>query len=593
MYVDPPLRTELNRRYFVWSCSYFQYRLHYGQHQGAGGGTSRKGRPSQVSSYVWAADGHNSRRISIQDALRLFFQPTKTGDLRTDFYSAYQKEAAEYDAHFVKQCDEDLNTTLIFVSSPPSTIRTAHNREKAGLFSAVCSAFVIDMRGKLEPDPIDASTAYLKAILKTLQTPGSTSGDSPAIPTWTGPSPTDVTVSVLLHTSLSTTLLAAFLAMLGKQWLNRYTRHQGGSAAERCEDRQRKLNGLQRWPFRIIIESLPILLQFSLLLLGAALSRFLWDVNRVVASVVAGFTAYGICFYACIVIAGTLSYECPFQTPLSLILRSLGATALTDKLFSAFFRGSEGSNPDADCIFWTLDLITDPEVTTAALRHLTNIGWHYNPSEKVPLPQVARIYMKCFDSGFRILTESRDMAYAAGRALVQLYIHRLCSNMDSEYAHQTVTDAFDHLSSGKNDDQLRSLSLIVKSILEPDWSTGCQWEMTNFDLPWISELWMYYAWFCRNRVKEVRSGGVIIHCNILAPVSKLFENEESPPPSVVRNILHGLLAGVSSSVPPLGDLINPKRWVTSFFWLEQTLMHPFPSSVTGPPADYSVGLKAN
>jgi len=547
-----------------------------------------------VTPYVWATTNYNSRRISIQDALRLFFQPTKTGDLRTDFYSAYQKEAAEYDAHFVKQYDEDLNTTLIFVSSPPSTVGTTPNHQKAGLFSAVCSAFVIDVRGKLEPNPSDTSTAYLEAILKTLQTPGTTNGDSTAIPTWTGPSPTDVTVSVLLHTSLSATLLAAFLAMLGKQWLNRYARHQGGSAAEKCEDRQRKLNGLQQWPFRIIIESLPLLLQFSLLLLGAALSRFLWDVNRVVASVVAGFTSYGVCFYACIVIAGTFSYECPFQTPLSLILRSLGINVLADKLFSVFFQKpeAEGSNPEADCVFWTLDLITDPEVTTAALRHLTNIRWHHNPSEKVPLPQVARIYMKCFDSGFRILTESRDMAYAAGRALVQLYVHRLCSNMDSEHAHQAVTDAFDHLSSGKHDDQLRSLSLIVKSIREPDWSTGCQWEMTDFDLPWISELWMYYAWFCRTRVEEVRLGGVIIDCNILGTVSKLFENEESPPPSVVRNILHGLLAVVSSSVPPLGDLIDPKRWVTSF-WLERTLKYPSPLSVTDPLVSCSSVSNAN
>lgn len=76
--------------------------------------------------------------------MRLFFQPTKTGDLRTDFYSAYQKEAAEYDTNFVKQYDEDLNTTLIFVSPPlSSTFRTTPNCEKAGLFSAVSSAFVI------------------------------------------------------------------------------------------------------------------------------------------------------------------------------------------------------------------------------------------------------------------------------------------------------------------------------------------------------------------------------------------------------------------------------------------------------------------
>ena len=130
-------------------------------------------------------------------------------------------------------------------------------------------------------------------------------------------------------------------------------------------------------------------------------------------------------------------------------LRSLGVGALATKLISIFFPNPGRFNPDADCIFWTLDMITDPEVTTAALRYLTSIKWHYNPSETVSLQQVARIYMKCFDSGYRLLTESRDMAYAAGWALIQLYAHRLCSNMDSVHTHQIVVEAFDHLSDEK------------------------------------------------------------------------------------------------------------------------------------------------
>ena len=444
-------------------------------------------------------------------------------------------------------------------------LKTTPNCEKAGLFSSVCSAFAISVQGSLQPDPVNTSTAYLEAILKTLQNPGST-GNSTVLPTWTGPSSADVTVSALLYTSLFTSLFAAFLAMLGKQWLNRYARRQGGSAAERCGDRQRKLNGLHRWPFRIVIESLPVLLQCSLFLLGAALSRFLWDVNRMVAFVAIGFTMFGILFYVCIVAAGTLSYECPFQTPLSLILRSLGFDVLANKLISIFFPNPGRFNPDADCIFWILDMITDPEVTTAALRYLTNIKWHYNPPETVPLQQVCRIYMKCFDSGYRLLTESRDMAYAAGWALLQLYTHRLCSNMDSVHTHQAVAEVFGHLSGEKHSGQLRSLSLIAKSFQEPCWDATQEWEIANFDLLWASELWVHYAWFWRTRRKEVGLGGVIRECNILVTVRKLFENEESPPPRVIQNILQGLLAGVSSSAsPPFDEVINTKQWVASSF----------------------------
>jgi len=37
--------------------------------------------------------------------------------LRARFYRHYQREAEEYDREFMKKYDDDLNTTLIFVSS--------------------------------------------------------------------------------------------------------------------------------------------------------------------------------------------------------------------------------------------------------------------------------------------------------------------------------------------------------------------------------------------------------------------------------------------------------------------------------------------
>ena len=37
-------------------------------------------------------------------------------DHRAQFFECYRKEAEEYDREFIKKYDEDLNTTLIFVS---------------------------------------------------------------------------------------------------------------------------------------------------------------------------------------------------------------------------------------------------------------------------------------------------------------------------------------------------------------------------------------------------------------------------------------------------------------------------------------------
>ena len=37
-------------------------------------------------------------------------------DYRSQFYKHYRREAEEYDREFMEKHDEDLNTTLIFVS---------------------------------------------------------------------------------------------------------------------------------------------------------------------------------------------------------------------------------------------------------------------------------------------------------------------------------------------------------------------------------------------------------------------------------------------------------------------------------------------
>ena len=37
-------------------------------------------------------------------------------EYRTRFYEVYRQEAEEYDREFIKRYDEDMSTTLIFVS---------------------------------------------------------------------------------------------------------------------------------------------------------------------------------------------------------------------------------------------------------------------------------------------------------------------------------------------------------------------------------------------------------------------------------------------------------------------------------------------
>ena len=52
---------------------------------------------------------------SIQEALRMYFQPIKNDDPQVDFYTMYKRETVEYDTEYMQKYNEDLNTTLIFV----------------------------------------------------------------------------------------------------------------------------------------------------------------------------------------------------------------------------------------------------------------------------------------------------------------------------------------------------------------------------------------------------------------------------------------------------------------------------------------------
>jgi len=73
------------------------------------------------------------------------------------------------------------------------------------------------------------------------------------------------------------------------------------------------------------------MLQLSLLLLACGLCRYMWSINTSVASILITLTVLGILFYFAIVVAGTSSYECPFQTPASTGLRSLWRKIQTHK----------------------------------------------------------------------------------------------------------------------------------------------------------------------------------------------------------------------------------------------------------------------
>jgi len=319
-------------------------------------------------------------------------------------------------------------------------------------------------------------------------------GADVAFPQWDGPNPTIIHVQAILYSSLSASLLAAFIAMLGKQWLNRYASAEHGTTIDRGRDRKRKMDGMVTWQFGLVMECLPLMLQAALLLLGCALSDYLYFINRVVASVLIGFTTFGLLFYLLIVSAATLSYNCPFQTPLSHIFRFMirfdnkhkKYLERSGKWFGHIFSRMKNKNKqkptlgspyglnrfstpdgnsfwdhiglpmsipfdqpppifdvetdwsgyvlDSDCIALMFEMPMDIDVTMAIARFIPEIVWHAD-IRSIPLERLYDTFLECFDrsSGRPIVKPVfRDMAYLSAKAFIHVVIQRKCIGDGSE-----------------------------------------------------------------------------------------------------------------------------------------------------------------
>jgi len=128
------------------------------------------------------------------------------------------------------------------------------------------------------------SAAYTQILIHAVNAPLFLDA-IPDATAWTGLPREIITVQSLIYASL---------AMLGKQWVSQYLRNRGGSAADKSRDRQRQLDRLERWHFQLVIESLPLMLQLGLLLLGCALSLYLWTISHTVAGVAMAVTLFGV-----------------------------------------------------------------------------------------------------------------------------------------------------------------------------------------------------------------------------------------------------------------------------------------------------------
>ncbi|KAG9020967.1 hypothetical protein FS837_007699 [Tulasnella sp. UAMH 9824] len=128
-------------------------------------------------------------------------------------------------------------------------------------------------------------------------------------------------INILFSLSLTLALLAAFLAVLGQQWLVYYRKRSGGANAQRWEQLRRYL-GAKRWRLEAILDDiLPSLLQLGIIIFCIAFALYLRKLSPRVCYAVAipmGLALACILFMA---ISAAVDQWCPFKSPLSRALQ--------------------------------------------------------------------------------------------------------------------------------------------------------------------------------------------------------------------------------------------------------------------------------
>ena len=414
---------------------------------------------------------------------------------------------------------------------------------ESGLFSAVTSAFIIDIQSELKPDYQEMNNTLLELLLNA--TVGKIPPDQPiSPPRWAGPNPAIRQAQAILYATLCATLFAAFLATLGKQWLNRYRQADAhGSIQDRCRDRERKLSGIDRWWFHNVMQFAPITIQGSLGLLGSALSLYLWEVDRTVSSVVIGFTFFGCVLYMAIVTVSVLSFDCPFQTPVSLLIRSgINTTKLwwqdhygvvTPNVGNLAARGlavsvvpfrdlhepvlhsapspswGKGYRFDARCITRMLVMSTDADTTRLTMNLVQEVVWGVGIKD-VPLGWIHRILTGCFDTTHPdapiLIPTLRDVAYLSAKAFTRIQVQRRCVPVhgdsgradEDRLADENLLKDIHHTRLGfqgsSGDPDLESVLLMVDKEFTPDvnipWN---KYRLTPAHHLWVSHLFVYDA----------------------------------------------------------------------------------------------------
>ena len=227
------------------------------------------------------------------------------------------------------------------------------------------------------------------------------------------------------------------------------------------------------------------MLQLALLLLGCALSQYLWTISHTVAGIIATMTFFGVTSYVFFTLAATLYYNCPYQTPPSILTRTIiryltcsdvafarslrsffapftpiknlrrflsrlctvlrsfgGASALAEEAEGIplavvmapptwDFKEISIDWADARCISWILDSTTDTDVIFSTVRFAADTIWHPEIAGALSPHVLVDLLFDCLVDG-RVIPGKSEHASSIGMALASVLSTRLSTELKDE-----------------------------------------------------------------------------------------------------------------------------------------------------------------
>ncbi|KAJ6469224.1 hypothetical protein DFH09DRAFT_832121, partial [Mycena vulgaris] len=167
-------------------------------------------------------------------------------------WKLYMVQGKLFDDNLASAFNSDLDPLLIF----------------AGLFSAILTTFLIEIRKGLQEDLQSVTNTLLMTLIARQHNTSAT--QTPSFPLFQ-PTSTTRWVNGLWFSSLMFSLMSALGVSLAKGWVTQFSSTVSGSNWGDVRLHCSRFRGLRRWHLKLIVQCLPILIHITFFLFSVGL----------------------------------------------------------------------------------------------------------------------------------------------------------------------------------------------------------------------------------------------------------------------------------------------------------------------------------